>query len=258
MRSSTTTTTTHLFPNLLKEHWKPGVQARVQCSRMSSLHPSSTTTSHLLCHLQEEHREQCVQAGVQRARVPTLLGPPRAPWWLPPPTCRQLSRSRRKSSQLERPHPGQQGAAESAWQEQVCSEAEECQADQPTIQQEATCQPCSKVEKGDELGRPVCCWGDQEQVQGKAEDPLIGPTTFLMVELSLVLHIYVLLFRQNHVLNFTTAMFLLVCKIKSKSSSECVFILTFWLGRLLHQVAIWRHLAFYDNQMLWPDLGKVF
>merc|ERR1712076_298574 len=90
MRSSTTTTTTNLFPNLLKEHWKPGVQARVQCSR-----------------------------------VPTLLGPPRAPWWLPPPTCRQLSRSRRKSSQLERPHPSQQGAAESVWQEQVCSEAEE-------------------------------------------------------------------------------------------------------------------------------------
>ena len=179
MRSSTTTTTTHLFPNLLKEHWKPGVQARVQCSRMSSLHPSSTTTSHLLCHLQEEHREQCVQAGVQRARVPTLLGPPRAPRWLPPPTCRQLSRSRSegKSSQLERPHPGQQGAAESVWQEQVCSEAEECQAD---LQQEATCQPCSKVEKGDELGRPVCCRGDQEQVQGKAEDPILGRNTSLI------------------------------------------------------------------------------
>lgn len=181
MRSSTTTTTTHLFPNLLKEHWKPGVQARVQCSRMSSLHPSSTTTSHLLCHLQEEHREQCVQAGVQRARVPTLLGPPRAPWWLPPPTCRQLSRSRRKSSQLERPHPGQQGAAESAWQEQVCSKAEECEAGE-TVQdvEQGTGQPCPQVEKVNELGHPLCCRGDQEQVKGKAEDPILGRKTSLI------------------------------------------------------------------------------
>merc|ERR1711874_308628 len=91
-----------------------------------------------------------------------------------------------ESSQLEWSHPCQQGA-ESAWQEQVCSKAEEREAGKTIedVKQEASGQSCSQVEKVNELGHLVCCRGDQEQVKGKAEDPILSRMTSLMPELSL-------------------------------------------------------------------------
>merc|ERR1712037_556841 len=84
-----------------------------------------------------------------------------------------------EGTQLKQSHPCKQGA-KSAWQEQVCSKAEECEAGE-TVQdvEQGTGQPCPQVEKVNELGHPLCCRGDQEQVKGKAEDPILGRKTSL-------------------------------------------------------------------------------
>ena len=39
---------------------------------------------------------------------------------------------------------------------------------------------CPQVEKVNELGHSLCCRGDQEQVKGKAEDPILGRKTSLI------------------------------------------------------------------------------